>query len=144
MSSPSNSQGAEVHVRWIPVRGDSMWPALRSGDLAGFVLLNRAPKRGDVVIARTRAGLVIHRVLRVRRGLVTLQGDSCRRADRPIRESALIGVVHQVRRGDRILQGAQWDGLLEWLVRPVGFCRVWALQLVKRARLQLAARGRAA
>ena len=96
-------------IRWVPIRGDSMWPSLRSEDEAGTVRLRVYPKKGQVVVARQKNGLVAHRVLSAAGRFVTLAGDNCSRPDVPIPLENLYGFVVLVRRGGRVLRRAEWD-----------------------------------
>lgn len=96
-------------IRWIPIRGDSMWPSLRSNDEAGTVRLRVHPKKGQIVVARQKNGLVAHRVLCVAGRFVTLVGDNCWRPDVPIPLENLYGVVLLVRRRGRLLRRPEWD-----------------------------------
>lgn len=128
MDALQDSGGADGRLRWIPVRGASMWPALRSGDEAGFVLASGPPAPGEVVIARTRAGLVIHRVVRVAGSEAILKGDARWTADRPVPVAAVVGVVTRVRRGARSLERSRWDGPVARLGRAVA---PWVLGLAR-------------
>src|SRR5260370_41084958 len=89
-------------IRWVPIRGDSMWPSLRSDDEAGMVRLRVYPKKGQIVVARQKNGLVAHRVLCIAGPFVTLAGDNCSRPDVPIPLENLYGVVLLVRRRGRV------------------------------------------
>jgi hypothetical protein len=113
-----------------------MWPALRAGDHAGFALASGPPSPGEVVIARTGSGLVIHRVVRIDGAQAILKGDACRTADAPIPLAAVLGVVYRVRRGARQLDRRGWDGPVARLGRALA---PWLLS-IRRAR----ARGGAA
>jgi len=96
-------------IRWVPIRGDSMWPSLRSDDEAGMVRLRVYPKKGQIVVARQKNGLVAHRVLCIAGPFVTLAGDNCSRPDVPIPLENLYGVVLLVRRRGRVLRRPEWD-----------------------------------
>jgi signal peptidase len=95
-------------VRWIPVRGDSMWPSLRSGDLAGVEPLAREPRPGDVVLARFDHALVLHRVKRCEAGVLALRGDNSPSDDPPLPPSRVLGRVCRVRRSGVVLEEG-WD-----------------------------------
>lgn len=84
-----------------------MWPALRSGDEAGFARLECAPTVGAVVIARIGGALLAHRVLGVDASGVRLRGDNSLTDDPRVPESQLLGEVRCVRRGGRELE--RWD-----------------------------------
>lgn len=95
-------------LRWIPVRGDSMWPSLRAGDLAGVEPLERAPRPGEVVLARFDHALVLHRVRRCDDGVLALRGDNSPAEDPPLPPSRVLGLVRRVRRSGVVLE-AGWD-----------------------------------
>jgi hypothetical protein len=87
-----------------------MWPALRSGDEAGFAPLGQLPSPGEVLIARIPGAIVIHRVTRVdAAGVISLRGDNCAHEDPPVRLADTLGRVEVVRRRGRELRGAAWD-----------------------------------
>ncbi|WP_342373912.1 S24/S26 family peptidase [Myxococcus stipitatus] len=108
MSSESLPTASPSALRWIPVRGDSMWPSLRAGDLAGVAPLTREPRPGEVVLARFDDALVLHRVQGLRSGVLSLRGDNAPAGDPPIAASRILGTVLRVRRGSVEL-GAEWD-----------------------------------
>ena len=58
------------------VQGNSMFPFLWNGD---EVLLSPAQpktlKRGDIVLAKTEIGIILHRIIRLKEDLVVLAGD---------------------------------------------------------------------
>lgn len=93
----------------LPVKGSSMHPAIRSGDVVTVV--PPGPGRlpvGTVVAAEApgAGGLVVHRVVARRGPNVLLRGDNGERADGEVAESAVIGVVSCVIRGGRRLAPA--------------------------------------
>jgi signal peptidase I len=125
---PCSSDASGIRLGWIPVRGDSMWPALRSGDAAGYVRLEGAPAVGSVLVARIGGALCAHRVESVSAGggLITLRGDNSARQDPPVSADQVLGVVRSVRRANRELTA--WD------VGPsaVGLARVAVKRVVAR------------
>ncbi|WP_248353937.1 S24/S26 family peptidase [Anaeromyxobacter oryzae] len=58
-----------------------MAPTLREGDEVQLAFVDGAPAPGDVVVARGRAGLVIHRVVGAGAGGIITRGDACPRND---------------------------------------------------------------
>jgi hypothetical protein len=120
----------QVQIGWIPIRGDSMWPALRSGDRArleparldGSALAADALVPGDVVVARVGAAFVAHRFVgRLEGSRVLLRGDNCSAEDPPVTVSRLLGRVVAIERNGRILERRAWDRRAGWL----GRARVW-------------------
>lgn len=123
--SPPENSATDPRVHWIPVRGGSMWPALRPGDEAGFTGVTDSLREGQVVVARLPSAIVAHRVVSAEGDSVTLKGDNCRAADPSVTRDAILGVVSHVRRGGRILAAAEWD---------CGPTRLGALRLSLRRR----------
>lgn len=85
------------------VRGVSMLPLLRQNrDLA--VIDAKAPgcrcAKGDVILfKRSDGALVLHRVIQVNPGGYVTRGDNCARADAPISESQVLGIMTRFNRG---------------------------------------------
>jgi len=104
-------------LEWIPVRGNSMWPTLRSGDRAGLSYAFESVQRGNVVLARVSNALVIHRIVELGAGAVVLRGDNVVTSDPPVPLENVIAVVRQVKRGNRTLATAEWDRSPNPLVR---------------------------
>lgn len=92
----------ELSTRWIPVRGDSMWPSLRDGD-AVLCEPMRAALPGEVVVAKLGTRLVIHRVVIWSEARVELRGDNAPESDAPLSPALIIGRVTTVRRGEQEL-----------------------------------------
>ncbi len=92
-------------IRWIPIRGDSMWPALRDGDRARWEPLSGPVREGDVLVVRSGGAFVAHRVISTEP--VLLRGDNCVAVDPPVNPDAILGRVIEVeRRGARV---PRWD-----------------------------------
>lgn len=93
----------------LAVRGTSMCPALRDGDVVTI-----APVRGvtvpigAVVAAEApgAGGLVLHRAVGRRGGSVLLRGDNAARPDGAVAEEAVLGLVSRVERGGRLVRPA--------------------------------------
>src|SRR4051794_6772491 len=88
---------------WIPIQGDSMWPSLRSGDLAAVEPLAEEPRPGEVVLARFAQALVVHRVRRCDGDTCVLHGDNAWAEDPPLPRARVLGRVGLVRRGGEVL-----------------------------------------
>lgn len=79
-----------------PVRGMSMFPFLFKGDIIKVSpASSHSLKRGDVVVYCMDGKLVAHRLIRrdFSKGVCITRGDGNSRADVPIPESNIIGVV---------------------------------------------------
>lgn len=89
------ANGTALRLR---IRGTSMTPALRSGDMVSVHRANLADVLpGEVVVFIRKGHLVAHRV--VRRAVsdngvvVVTRGDSCRHDDLPVSQDDFLGVV---------------------------------------------------
>ncbi|HSP77594.1 MAG TPA: S24/S26 family peptidase [Myxococcaceae bacterium] len=102
---------------WIPIKGDSMWPSLRPGDVAGVEPLEEAPRPGEVVVARFPHALVVHRVRLSDGSTCVLRGDNTPREDPPLPRARLLGRVRWVRRGGAVLAPGAWDRGPRWAGR---------------------------
>jgi hypothetical protein len=110
-------------------RGRSMWPVIAPGDRIVARACAGPPRSGEIVVLRTPAGIVTHRLI-ARRGdpprLVT-RGDWLDHDDAPVPEGALLGVVHRViKRRVRLELGTPVGASIErvlyvagWLLRQV-------------------------
>jgi signal peptidase I len=88
----------------VPIRGKSMIPILKEGDVARVVHDIRDLKPGDIVIFRKGWYLIAHRVLlqfddESGRKCYITQGDRSKHADSPIEECEIMGRVVGVLRG---------------------------------------------
>jgi hypothetical protein len=101
-----------VEPMWLPVRGQSMRPALRDGWEVRVEPATR-PRRGEVWAFYGPDGvLVVHRCRRVRDGVHRFAGDALPVADPPVRDGHLIGRVSAVR-GAGAEHTVTWrDGML--------------------------------
>ena len=87
--------------RYIPVKGDSMWPWLLPGDQILCCYDDLPPRRGDIVLSRLDGRMIVHRV--VSTNPVRLKGDRSIVADPP--GLPVLGRVVGMRRGKKI---AHW------------------------------------
>jgi peptidase S24-like protein len=99
---------ADGHALRIPVRGVSMRPALREGDVAVIAPFLGLPRIGQIVLARTAGGpLVVHRLVDVElqsgRRLYRLKGDTERGADAGVMREELYGRLIAVERDGQCL-----------------------------------------
>lgn len=120
--------GAGVHVARAqlaagrPLRaraaGQSMWPFVREGEELVVWPIAGGPEVGDVVLVVLGGELVLHRVVRVRRGGgVVTKGDAELGVDPPIDAGDVLGRLAP-RRWDRLVACASagsLGGLALWL-----------------------------
>lgn len=77
----------------ITARGESMQPAIASGDRVLLSPRQRALRVGDVVLADVDGWPVLHRVVSSRGACIVMRGDARPRCDPPIAESAVIAIA---------------------------------------------------
>jgi signal peptidase I len=87
--------------------GDSMYPAIRSGDYLNIVPCAASElRRGDIVLATMKRGLTAHRIVRIseRNGSqqIITRGDNSLRSDRPIGAADILGRVVQAEQSTNI------------------------------------------
>ncbi|MBR4888335.1 MAG: S24/S26 family peptidase [Clostridia bacterium] len=101
--------GGQVPLR---VTGVSMRPFLKEGrDTVWLAPLSARVRRDDVLLfVRPSGKLVLHRVMRKRRGMLQMIGDNQTEAE-TIDETAAVAVVQRVQRGERMLDAHS----LEWI-----------------------------
>ncbi len=92
---------AAGHTARFLASGDSMYPAIRSGDYLHIVPCGMSElRRGDVVLTATDRGLTAHRVVRIsERGgspRITTRGDNSFWSDPPVGPAEVLGRVAQV------------------------------------------------
>lgn len=95
--------GCSVTLR---AKGGSMYPFLVDG--RDWVVLRRSAAfgPGDIVLARTERGWVLHRVAGIRPGCVTLMGDAHLRLRETCRPEDVCGVVFRIVRAGRTVDCA--------------------------------------
>lgn len=89
----------------IPLDGDSMRPLIRRGrDPVTIVPLTRPLRCGDVVLFEYPVGrYVVHRVRRIREGLVQTLGDHCWNPDPWMPCTCVLGLVPRIQRNGRFI-----------------------------------------
>jgi hypothetical protein len=94
-----------VLARGVPFRfaagGWSMAPFIRDGDVVTIAPLTRSARLGDVVAVRGPGGrgIVVHRVVALRRSVCTIRADNCERDDGDAPRADILGTVIRVDRG---------------------------------------------
>lgn len=114
---------------WVRARGNSMLPAIpHDADVFIAPLPVGGPAVGDVVLAvRARGRPVLHRVVALRAGKVSLRGDNTLVLDPAVSSSMLLGIATKLRVGSMEI--------------PVPGPRRFELRMaVRRARARLASR----
>ena len=112
----------------ICLEGDSMRPLIRRGrDPVTIVPLTRPLMRGDVVLFTLGDGrYVVHRVWKLKDGLVRTFGDNCFYPEPWFPVSQVLGQVIKFRRGGRALRldtrAARAFGRVWMAVHPVRMC----------------------
>lgn len=86
---------------WQKVKGYSMAPALLDGDEVLLAPLTAVPVPGDVVVARRRGGILLHRVVRSSATAISMRGDACPTEDPPLHPRDLLLRAERMRRGGR-------------------------------------------
>ena len=112
---------------WHRVRGGSMRPALRDGDLVLLSLARAPARRGEVVVTRGPHGnLIIHRVVESGPDAVITRGDACPANDLPVPPGRVLLHALAVRRRGRIVPiPARAPAALRWLRSAARSCRAW-------------------
>ena len=95
------------HTARFLASGDSMYPAVRSGDYLHIVPCGMTElRRGDVVLTATERGLTAHRIVRIgeRDGAprIITRGDNSLRSDPPVGAADVLGRVAQVDRATSV------------------------------------------
>ncbi len=94
---------AAGHTLTVHVRGYSMFPWLRPGDLIRVEPVDATSLRpGDVILFRAGGVAITHRLLRWKDGRLITKGDAAPCPDRPLSPVEVAGRVIEVRRGDRV------------------------------------------
>lgn len=130
---------AEGRAFRMTALGNSMYPAIRSGDVLTVEPLdNRTPQPGRVVafVHPETGRLIIHRVLTAAGDGWRLRGDNCPMDDGIVTREAMLGVVARVERNGRDIRcGVKWGGtLIAYLNRGQALRRVrWLSSLPRRS-----------
>jgi phage repressor protein C with HTH and peptisase S24 domain len=85
------------HTARFRASGDSMYPAIRSGDYLEIVPCHVSQLRlGDVILATTERGLTAHRIVRMHGNRITMRGDNALRCDPSVGPEDVLGRVENV------------------------------------------------
>lgn len=95
----SISKGQEVN---LTVTGDSMYPLLKSRVDTVVLAMPKTLKKRDIVFYKRNNGFyILHRVLKIKKGVLTIAGDNEMEKEFPIYENQVIGVVKSFKRKGR-------------------------------------------
>lgn len=122
------------------VTGNSMWPLLAHG--RDCVILRRAEgfclKKGDIVLLQTQTGYLLHRITRLRNGMLQTTGDhNCYRDEFVPAENVLGRVVCFTRKGKQIPCSNLLYKLYSWLWQVLYPVRPYLLRLLFRLRRRI-------
>jgi hypothetical protein len=97
----------------VPIRGRSMFPVLKSGDVVRVDPDLSGVGPGAIIVFRQRGALIAHRVLRtwqVGQGSLSFQtqGDRCSYPDRPVEAARILGQVVGIWRNGRYRPVDNW------------------------------------
>lgn len=97
------------------VQGNSMFPFLCNGDK---VLLTPANKQtlafGDIVLAKTQIGIILHRIIKLREDAITLAGDGNAKQIEHTFRNEVFGKVTKVYRGQSAWNTTTFNSHLVW------------------------------
>jgi signal peptidase I len=132
--------GAEAQFE---AQGRSMLPLIRPGDLLRVRRSDdQSPKLGDVVAVRgmPAGGLLLHRVVRLREGVLLLRGDNTTMDNGEYAIADVLAIVSEVERKGRLVWfgAGRWRRPVAWLVR-----RGWINRLNRAALFARRSVGRA-
>jgi hypothetical protein len=92
-----------------------MIPTFKSGDLLYVRSLAMCKVRlGDIVVFQTPAGMVVHRIIKRKSGLLVTRGDANRLYDAPISANVLIGRVEAMERSN--VRRSIYNGWPGWML----------------------------
>ena len=111
----------------IVLEGDSMRPLIRRGrDTVTVVPLQREPMVGDVVLFSLGTRYIVHRVCRMKDGMVQTFGDNCLYPDPWIPENQVLGQVVRYSRNGRVHRldtpAARAWGKMWMTIHPIRLC----------------------
>jgi hypothetical protein len=71
--------------------GDSMYPAIRDGEMVEIAPCNVSLRRGDVVLVAMRRGMTLHRIVRITSDGIITRGDNATEDDGMIASANILG-----------------------------------------------------
>ena len=100
------------------VSGDSMSPAIRTGDRV-VVEPSQESRVGTVVVRHHENRVLVHRLIAVEGDGITTRGDAMFRSDPPAPVTSIVGVVRTVERGSGTFAPPQAPSTLMRIVQVV-------------------------
>lgn len=75
------------------ISSDSMWPALKQGDLVFIkgIKDKEEIEMGDIVVYKNERGFTIHRVIRLNENSLITKGDANNKEDSPVKYEDVVG-----------------------------------------------------
>jgi ribosomal protein S18 acetylase RimI-like enzyme len=106
--------GGGIRVR---AAGRSMWPTIPDGAFVELAPLPARLRRGSIVLLDWNGTAVLHRVRRVRDGIVETQGDGCVERDPPTPRDRVVAIAVSIEHDGRLSSAsASWRwGPAAWL-----------------------------
>lgn len=80
----------------VDAEGGSMFPLIRHGDSVIVRAIDRPLRVGDIVLVVIDRRWVLHRIVKLRAGEATTQGDNQAVRDSAVRLAAVLGIVERV------------------------------------------------
>lgn len=97
--SDSISNGSKVN---LTVTGDSMYPLFKSRmDTVVLAMPKKLKKRDIVFFKRENGSYILHRILKIKNGVLTIAGDNEMKKEFPVKENQVIGVVESFTRNGK-------------------------------------------
>lgn len=87
----------------ILVKGGSMRPFLQNGDKVLLAPVSQKISRGDIALAHTSFGVLLHRIVRIKGERIWLAGDANNRQLEQTTRDEMIGIVEKAWRKERML-----------------------------------------
>lgn len=92
------------HKVTIYVQGESMRPFLKNGDKVLLSpIAHKKLSEGDIVLAHTVYGILLHRIVRIRNEKISLAGDANSKQLEYITRTEIIGIVEKAWRKEKVL-----------------------------------------
>lgn len=128
---------SEGQVLRFQARGDSMRPFIKNGDLVEVhAVSKKVLVRGDVALCRLENGrLVVHRVIKVNKDSLLLQGDALHYTDGLVSQENVLGRVDKVdHHGKSIQLDRPWLRFLVSLWLPLTVLHRLGYQIIEGVR----------